>query len=87
MKNCKLEYQTVKSSELAARVRANYQTGTKLDFEDVCHVKTIQILTSNEKLSETVNTPKVSPIFMLILFRNASDADSENFVNPGVKSI
>ena len=24
---------------------------------------------------------------MLILFRNASDANSESFVNPGVKSI
>ena len=65
----------------------NYLSGSKLDFEDVCHVKTIQILTTDEKLSETVNTPKLSPIYLLILFRNASDADSENFVNPGVKSI
>ena len=46
-----------------------------------------QILTTDEKLSEAVNTPKVSPIYMLILFKNASDTDSEKFVNPGVKSI
>ena len=87
LKNCELEYQTVKSSKLASRVEENYRSGTKLDFEDVCHVKTIQILTTDEKLSETVNTPKVSPIYMLILFKNASDTDSEVFVNPGVKSI
>ena len=87
LKNCELEYQTVKSHELADRVRDNYSSGTKLDFEDVCHVKTIQILTTDEKLSETVNTPKVSPIYMLILFRDASETDSEKFASPGVKSI
>ena len=58
-----------------------------MDFKDICHVKTIQILTTDEKLSETVNTPKVSPIYMLILFKMASEADSEKFENPGVKSI
>ena len=72
---------------MAGRVRGNYQSGTKLDFVDVCHVKTMQILTTDEKLSETVNTPKVSPIYMLILFKDASETDSEKFVNPGVKSI
>ena len=87
LKTCELEYQTVKSAELAGRVRDNYRSGTKLDFQDVCHVKTIQILTTDEKLSETVNTPKVSPIYILILFRNVSDDNSENYVNPGVKSI
>ena len=40
LKNCELEYQTVKSAELSGRVRDNYRSGTKLDFEDVCHVKT-----------------------------------------------
>ena len=59
----------------------------KLDFEYVCHVKTIQILTSDEKLSETVNTPKVSPKYMLILFKDASETDSEKNVNPGLKTI
>ena len=87
LKNCELEYQTIKSSDLAGRVRSNYQSGTKLDFEDVSHVRTIQILTTDTKLSETINTPKVSPIYLLILFRKASDTDSENYVNPGVKSI
>ena len=87
LKNCELEYQTVKSSELASKVRNNYRSGTKLDFEDVCHVKTIQILTTDEKLSETVKTPIVSPIYMLILFKDASETDSEKYVNPGVKSI
>ena len=86
LKNCELEYQTVKSGELAGR-QENYRSGTKLDFEDVCHVKTIQILTSDEKLSETVNTPKVSPIYILILFKDASETDSEKYFNPGVKSI
>ena len=39
-------------------------------------------------MSETVNTPKISPIYLLILFRKASgETDSENYVNPGVKSI
>ena len=62
LKNCELEYQTVKSPELSSGVMDNYRSGTKLDFEDVCHVKSIQILTTDEKLSERVNTPKVSPI-------------------------
>ena len=67
LKNCELEYHTVKSSELG--VREGYRAGTKLDFEDVSHVKTIQIQTTDEKLSETVKTPKVLPIYMLIFSR------------------
>ena len=59
--------------------------GVKLDFEDVCHVKTMQILTTDTKLSETVNTPKVSPKYMLILFRDTTNTDNEVYSNPGVK--
>ena len=47
----------------------------------------MQILTSDTKISETVNTPKVSPKYLLILFRNASEVDNEKYENPGVKSI
>ena len=32
LKNCELEYQTIKSKELANGVRENYKTGTKLDL-------------------------------------------------------
>lgn len=60
-KNCALEYETIKSSELANSVSNNYKTGTKLDFKDVCHIKSTQILTTDTKLSETINTSKVSP--------------------------
>ena len=87
LKNCELEYQKIKSGSLANSVREGYRFGTKLDFEDVCNVKTMQILTTDEKLSETVNTPKVSPICMLTLFKDASETDSEKYANPGVKSI
>ena len=87
LKNCKLEYQTIKSKELAGGVQAGYKSGVKLDFEDVCHVKSMQILTSDTKISETINTPKVSPMYLLILFRNASEVDNKKYENPGVKSI
>ena len=70
-----------------AGVRDNHRSGTKLDFQDVRPVKTIQILTTDEKLSETVNTPKVSPIYILILFRDAIETDAGKYFNPGVKSI
>ena len=87
LKNCELEYQTIKSKELASGVQAGYKSGVKLDFDDVCHVKSIHILTTDTKLSETVNFPKVSPKYILILFRNASEVDNEKYENPGVKSI
>ena len=34
-----------------------------------------------------MNTPKASPIYMLILFKDASETDSEKYVNSGVKTI
>ena len=68
LKNCELEYQTIESKELASGVQSGYKIGVKLDFEDVCHVKAMQILTTDTKISETVNTPKISPKYMLILF-------------------
>ena len=82
-----MEYQTIKSKELASGVQAGCKSGVKLDFEDVCHVKSMQILTTDTKISETVNVPKVSPKYLLILFRNASEVDNEKYENPGVKSI
>ena len=87
LKNCELEYQTIKSKELASEVQAGYKSGVKLDFEDVCHVKSMQILTTDTKISETINTPKVGPMYLLILFRNASEVNNEKYENPGVKSI
>ena len=81
------KYQTIKLGPLASGVREGYRAGTKLDFGDVCRVKSTQILSTDKKISETINTPKVSPKFMLILFRDASETDSEKFSNPGVKSI
>ena len=87
MKNCELEYQTIKSKDLANGVQDGYKMGTKLDFEDVCHVKTMQILTTDTKLSETVNTPKISPKYMLILVRDTTNVDNEVYANLGVKII
>ena len=87
LKNCELEYQTIKSKELASAAHAGYKSGVKLDFEDVCHVKPFQILTTDTKISETVNFPKVSPKYLLILFRKSDEADNEKYENPGVKSI
>ena len=34
LKNCELEYQTIKSKELASGVQGGYESGVKLDFED-----------------------------------------------------
>ena len=87
LKNCELEYQTIKSKDLASAVQSGYKSGVKLDFEDVCHVKPFQILTTDTKISETVNFPKVSPKYLLILFRKADEVDNEKYENPGVKSI
>ena len=80
-----LEYKTLRSSELANSVSNNYN-GCKLDFQDVSHIKTVQILTIDTKLSETINTPKVSPMYILFLFVDSTSVDSEEFVNPGVMS-
>ena len=87
LKNCELEYQTIKSKALANGVQNGYRTGVKLDFEDVCHVRTIVINTADTKLSETINTPKISPKYLLILFRDLTDTDNENYVNPKVQEI
>ena len=76
-----------KNSELNHQVSNAYQTGIKLDFTDVSHIKSVQILTTDTKLSETINTPKVSPWFILFLFINPSSVGSENFENPGVTSL
>ena len=87
LKNCELEYQTIKSKSLADGIQNGYRSGVKLDFEDVNHVRTIQIETSDTKLSETINTPKISPNYLLILFRDSTDVDNEKYVNPSVKEI
>ena len=87
LKNCELEYQTIKSKALANGVQQGYRTGVKLDFEDVSHVKTFEVKTTDTKISLTVNTPKISPKYLLILFRDLTDTDNENYANPKVKEI
>ena len=64
-----------------------YKNGTKLDFTDYSHIKSVQILTTDAKLSETINTYKISPGFLSFLFVDPSWVDSERFQNPGVKSL
>ena len=87
LKNCELEYQTIKSSELAKSIAFGYKIGVKLDFQDVSHFKSFMPETSDTKVSQTINSPKVSPICILMLFKNPTGTDPEQFENPGIKDL
>ena len=89
--NIELEYSCISSKYLAEGAMTSYQAGKGFLYENIILHKTFTISKPNDDaINEHINQPRKSMTGILCLFTDgytAGDRNSENFVNPKIKSI
>jgi hypothetical protein len=87
LKNIHLEYETIENEELAKRVNEGYETGRSLSYEHATLLKTTVWTKGITRFNETINVPRVSMRAVVLLFRNKTVTDSEEYVFPNIEKV
>ena len=87
LENLEIEYKTVENQELASDVVSGYETGRSLSYEHTTLMKTTEWGQSSTTINETVNLPRKSMKAVVLLFRNKTITNSEEYVYPNIESV
>ena len=87
LENLELEYETIENLDLANQVLENYTTGRSLSFEYVTLMKTTEWDKDAVLHNETINIPRKSMKAVVLLFKNKTVTDSEEFVYPNITEV
>ena len=86
LENLELEYETIENQDLAIDVLSNYTTGRSLSYNHVTLMKTVEWDKDATLHNETINIPWKS-MKAVVLFRNKTVTDSEQFVYPNITEV
>ena len=87
LENLELEYETIENLDLAEEVLANYSVGRSLSFDHVTLTKTVEWDKDATLHNETINIPRKSMKAIVLLFRNTTITNSEEFVYPNITQV
>ena len=87
LENLELEYETIENLDLAEKVLENYTQGRSLSFNHVTLIKTMEWDKDATLHNLTVNIPRKSMKAVVLLFRNTTVTDSEEFVYPNITEV
>ena len=87
MENLELEYETIENQDLALNVLSNYTAGRSLSYNYVTLMKTVEWDKDATLHNETINIPRKSMKAVVLLFRNKTVTDSEQFVYPNITDV
>ena len=87
LQNLELEYETIENLDLAEKVLENYSVGRSLSFNHVTLMKTVEWDKDATLHNETINIPRKSMKAVVLLFRNKTITDSEEFVYPNITEV
>ena len=88
LENLELEYETIDNQNLAQESSGNYDLGRSLVCEHIItHVKTLSWNKDSTVENETINFPRQSLKAVVMLFRNKTVTDSEEFVFPNIETV
>ena len=87
LENLELEYETIENPELAYEILNNYSQGRSLTFNHVTLMKTVEWDKDATLHNETVNIPRKSMKALVLLFRNKTITNSEEFVYPNITEV
>ncbi len=87
LENIELEYETIDNQDLAQESSGKYDTGRSLVYEHITHVKILNWSKDSTDENETINFPRQSLKAMVMLFRNKTVTDSEEFVFPNIETV
>ena len=89
--NIQLEYEVIRSKELADKVESNYKNRKRLMYEHVTHHKTISFSKGTDSIiNESINVPRRSMKGLLLLFYEpyaGGARDSEKTFNPDITEV
>ena len=86
LENLELEYE-LENQDLTSNVVSEYETGRSLSYEHVTLMKTTEWNKDSTTVNETMNLPRKSIKAIMLLFRNKTITDSEQFVYPNIESV
>ena len=87
LENLELEYETIENLDLSEEVLSNYSQGRSLSFNHVTLMKTVEWDKDATLHNETINIPRKSMKAVVLLFRNKTVTDSEEFVYPNITEV
>ena len=82
-----LEYEIIKSEDLAERVRGDYNVGRSLGYDYITLLKTLPWSKDNTREVIDVNIPRRSMKAVVLLFTKKNSGDSEEFVFPNLTNV
>ena len=87
LENLELEYETIENLDLANEILSNYSTGRSLSYNYVTLMKTTEWDKDTTLHNETINIPRKSMKAVVMLFRNKTITNSEEFVYPNITEV
>ena len=87
LENLELEYETIDSQELAQEISSKYDLGRSPVYEHITHIKTLNWSKDSTIENETINFPRKSFRAVVMLFKNKTITDSEEFVFPNIETV
>ena len=87
LENMELEYETIENLDLAEETLKNFSVGRSLSFNHVTFMKTVEWDKDATLHNETINIPRKSMKAVVLLFRNKTMTDSEQFVYPNITQV
>ena len=87
LENLELEYETIENSDLTQQVLEKYTMGRSLSFNHVTLMKTVEWDKDATLHNETINIPRKSMKAIVLLFRNKTITDSEEFLYPNISEV
>ena len=87
LENLELEYETIENLDLAEEVLKNYSVGRSLSYNYVTLMKTVEWDKDETLHNETVNILRKSMKAVVLLFRNKTITNSEEFVYPNITNV
>ena len=87
LENLELEYETIENLDLAEEVLSHYSQGRSLSFNHVTLMKTVEWDKDATLHNETINIPRKSMKAVVLLFKNKTLTDSEEYVYPNITEV
>ena len=87
LENLELEYETVENQDLVSEVMSGHEAGRFLSYEHATLMKTTEWDKSSTLINETINLPRKSMKVVIMLFRNKTITNSEEYVYLNIESV
>ena len=82
-----LQYETIENSGVADAVTETYTIGRSLSFTHITLMKSVRFLKSETLKNLTINIPRKSMKAIILLFKDDTELDAENFLNPKIEKV